>query len=240
MHLLGTGSAAVSATAHSGGAAATEGVSSTEVAAIAAAGGAHVAGGKAENPDGTQTHASNANNAEAGQGTAHTSGGSAAQPAPAAHGPPISRMDPTMLFLQFQFISTTGLLSLNYPPLYRGFTANFAWANFILPISGFINGATHANKCVVAVNGGIALYATELGIDPQDMFLVAWFMFLCLCAILVGLYILIHLFLQVKVAATEAYQDKEVWVSRQKRWGQMISNTSLRLVNVIALYKKAC
>jgi hypothetical protein len=252
MHLLGMGSAALSTTAHGGGAAsaalstnapsggtaAMEGISSTEVAAVAAAGGAHGVSGTAQNPDGTQTHAPTINNAETGQGAAHTSGGSAA---PASHGPPISRMDPIMLFLQFQIISTTGLLSVNYPPLYRGFTANFAWANFILPISGFVKGATRANKCEASVTGGIALYATQLGIDPQDMFLVAWFMFLCLCAILVGPCILIHLFLHIKVVASgaaEASQDKEVWVNRRKKWGQMTSNNSLRLVNGRVLQKK--
>ena len=67
-------------------------------------------------------------------------------------GPPASRMDPTALFFYFQSVSTNGLLSLNYPPVYRAFTVNFAWANLILPISSFRRAAEHMRKCDLTLN----------------------------------------------------------------------------------------
>lgn len=33
----------------------------------------------------------------------------------------------------FQFISTNGMLSVNYPPVYRAFTKNFAWSTGLIP-----------------------------------------------------------------------------------------------------------
>ncbi|KAF3939392.1 hypothetical protein ABW19_dt0209539 [Dactylella cylindrospora] len=35
--------------------------------------------------------------------------------------------------LWFQFISTNGMLSVNYPPVYRAFTKNFAWSTGLIP-----------------------------------------------------------------------------------------------------------
>jgi hypothetical protein len=61
--------------------------------------------------------------------------------------PQLSRLDPLMLFLYFQSISTNGLLSLDYPDIYRAFMVNFAWANFILPICPFRCAAWLLRKC---------------------------------------------------------------------------------------------
>ncbi|EPS37772.1 hypothetical protein H072_8402 [Dactylellina haptotyla CBS 200.50] len=35
--------------------------------------------------------------------------------------------------LWFQFVSTNGMLSVNYPPVYRAFTKNFAWSTGLIP-----------------------------------------------------------------------------------------------------------
>ena len=103
--------------------------------------------------------------------TAVNSGGNTAQPhghvettaTTSSHGP-FARMDPIVLFLHFQSISSSGLLSLRYPTIYQAFTVgtfvirkasteifilqvNFAWANFILPIGVFKRTASHFRKC---------------------------------------------------------------------------------------------
>lgn len=61
--------------------------------------------------------------------TTANSGGNTAQShghvettAPSSHGP-FAHMDPIILFLHFQSISSSGLLSLKYPPIYQAFTA---------------------------------------------------------------------------------------------------------------------
>jgi hypothetical protein len=56
-------------------------------------------------------------------------------------------MDPLMLFFYLQSIATNGLLSLDFPDIYRAFTVNFAWANFILAISSFEQKAERMRKC---------------------------------------------------------------------------------------------
>ncbi|TFK21208.1 hypothetical protein FA15DRAFT_758862 [Coprinopsis marcescibilis] len=43
-------------------------------------------------------------------------------------------VDPVLLLLHFQFISSTGFLSLSYPLRYLGFTYHFSFANFISPL----------------------------------------------------------------------------------------------------------
>jgi len=42
-------------------------------------------------------------------------------------------IDAVTLLMQFQYISLTGFLSVNYPAIYRFFTFNFGWANLIIP-----------------------------------------------------------------------------------------------------------
>ena len=48
-----------------------------------------------------------------------------------------SIIDAVTLLLHFQTISTSGLLSLSYPALYRFFSYNFAWANLIIAPDAF-------------------------------------------------------------------------------------------------------
>jgi hypothetical protein len=91
--------------------------------------------------------------------------------------PPAGQMDPTMLFLHFQFISSSGPLSISYPMVYHSFTTNFAWANFILPIGAFRKAVAHLWKCTLSNNdasipvigthvpSGISTYLSTLGID---------------------------------------------------------------------------
>ncbi|KAK6359811.1 hypothetical protein TWF696_000948 [Orbilia brochopaga] len=37
------------------------------------------------------------------------------------------------IVMWFQFVSTNGMLSVNYPPVYRAFTKNFAWSTGLIP-----------------------------------------------------------------------------------------------------------
>ncbi|RVD82501.1 uncharacterized protein DFL_006926 [Arthrobotrys flagrans] len=58
----------------------------------------------------------------AGLGAGGSSGGSS--------GPSPNVVD---VVLWFQFVSTNGMLSVNYPPVYRAFTKNFAWSTGLIP-----------------------------------------------------------------------------------------------------------
>ncbi|KAK6505024.1 hypothetical protein TWF481_006956 [Arthrobotrys musiformis] len=58
----------------------------------------------------------------AGLGAGGSSGGSS--------GPSPNIVD---VVLWFQFVSTNGMLSVNYPPVYRAFTKNFAWSTGLIP-----------------------------------------------------------------------------------------------------------
>jgi hypothetical protein len=52
-----------------------------------------------------------------------------------------SAIDAVTLLLHFQSISTSGLLSISYPALYRFFSYNFAWANLIIAPDAFKDAA---------------------------------------------------------------------------------------------------
>ena len=52
-----------------------------------------------------------------------------------------SAIDAVTLLLHFQSISTSGLLSISYPALYRFFSYNFAWANLIIASDSFKDAA---------------------------------------------------------------------------------------------------
>ncbi|KAF3145201.1 hypothetical protein TWF703_007785 [Orbilia oligospora] len=58
----------------------------------------------------------------AGLGAGGSSGGSG--------GPSPNLVD---VVLWFQFVSTNGMLSVNYPPVYRAFAKNFAWSTGLIP-----------------------------------------------------------------------------------------------------------
>jgi hypothetical protein len=168
-----------------------------------------------------------------------------------ANGPPAARMDSITLFLHFQFIATSGLLSLNYPPLYRAFTLNFAWANFIVPIGAFRRQATRMRLCNLptAVSAdsatpsvsttppppelsyGIPVYAAKLKIDYQDVFTIIYFMFLCVTGLLVAVFLLVGLIMQIALWSAKTEENKQEWLTRRARWQQSISNNTLRLVS---------
>jgi hypothetical protein len=167
------------------------------------------------------------------------------------HGPPAGRMDPIMLFLHFQSISSSGLLSLRYPPIYGAFTANFAWANFILPIHAFKIVVQKMQKCVSDENPitgvppvssgqsnkettGIDAYAQRLGINPQDVFGIVYLVFLCSCAVLLGLFLLVGLVMQIGVFTSKTQDKRQVWLARQMKWKAMSSNNTLRIVRIDA------
>jgi len=168
---------------------------------------------------------------------------SAATTAPAGHsGPPLSRIDPTVLFLHFSSISSAGLLSLRYPAVYHGFTANFAWANLIVPFPSFREAAARMRKCTIdssntripvvspSVSSGIATYSSQLGIDEQDIFGIVFLVFLCVCALLWGLHLLGDVILRVVAFWAIDQERREVWKARRDRFSHMFSNNTLRLV----------
>jgi hypothetical protein len=186
-------------------------------------------------------HSSAATTTPAGHsGALHSS---AATTTPAGHsGPPLSRIDPTVLFLHFQSISSAGLLSLRYPIVYHGFTANFAWANLIVPFPSFREAAARMRKCTIdssntripvvspSVSSGIATYSSQLGIDEQDIFGIVFLVFLCVCALLWGLHLLGDVILRIVAFWAIDQERREVWKARRDRLSHMFSNNTLRLV----------
>jgi hypothetical protein len=152
-------------------------------------------------------------------------------------------MDPTAVFLHFQFVSSTGLLSVNYPSLYHAFTSNFAWANLIIPLHAFRNAAVKMRKCDVSgsnfaippVNsglglGGIANYAAQQGINAQDIFGVVFLVFLCACALLLVIHLVAAAVIQVAILISKDEARKDVWETRRDRFRYLSSNNCLRLV----------
>ena len=173
-------------------------------------------------------------------GTLHSS---AATTTPVGHsGPPLGRIDPAILFLHFQSIASAGLLSLRYPAVYHGFTANFAWANFIIPFPGVRNAAVHMRKCTInssntripvvspSMSSGIATYTSQLGIDEQDIFGIVFLVFLCACALLWGLHLLGYAILRIVTFCVGNQERKAVWEARRGRLTNLFSNNTLRLV----------
>jgi hypothetical protein len=161
-------------------------------------------------------------------------------------GPPADHMDPTALFLHFQSISSAGLLSLNYPSVYHAFTTNFAWANLIIPIRFLRRAAAHMRKCTVNsgntviptvdpdASTGIATYSSRLGIDVQDIFGIVYLVLLCVCLVLLVLYVLVNATMHVMVHRASKSGDEEKkakWEARKGRFAHMASNNTLRLVS---------
>jgi len=80
---------------------------------------------------------------------------------------------------------------------------------------------------------GIPLYAAKLGVSQQDILAIVYFVFLCACAILLGVNGLVHLVLHVNFLHAKNGGTKDVWLARRTRWQQMSSNNTLRLVSHI-------
>jgi hypothetical protein len=200
----------------------------------------YVAKGAAIQPPGASPHA-------ATTVQSHAAGGDSS--------PPAHNMDPTTLFLHFQSISASGLLSLKYPPIYRSFAVNFAWSNFIIPLAPFRHAAKRMRKCdldtptpgdtqlsqpsipIVSseaaaseASAGIPAYAAKLGINRQDIFGMAYFVFLCACAALLVIFLLVGLAIQIASLIASNPERKEVWLKRRTQWRQISSNNSLRIV----------
>jgi hypothetical protein len=180
-----------------------------------------------------------ANAGTAGGPASH--GTTAVTTTPAGHSsPPAGHMDPITLFLHFQFISSSGLLSISYPTVYHSFTTNFAWANFILPIGAFRKAAAHLRKCTLSnsntstvsthVPSGISTYSSKLGINAQDLFSIVYLVFLCACAVLLGLYLIAGAVTHIAIWRAPNEETKEVWEVRKNRFTHMSSNNSFRLV----------
>ncbi|TFK21210.1 hypothetical protein FA15DRAFT_658495 [Coprinopsis marcescibilis] len=65
-------------------------------------------------------------------------------------------VDPVLLLLHFQFISSTGFLSLAYPLRYLGYTYHFSFANFLSPL---------LNSSLVGAMGGVCYYPGSGGTE---------------------------------------------------------------------------
>jgi hypothetical protein len=163
----------------------------------------------------------------------------AAATAPAGHpGPPAGNIDPVVLFLHFQSISSSGLLSLSYPMVYQGFTTNFAWANFIIPVHSIVRAVRHMRKCDINKNtniptvssGGISTYSSQLGLSEQDIFGIIYLLFLCACALLLGLYLLAEATIHIASFLAKTEEKKAMWEARKSRFPYFASNNTLRLV----------
>jgi len=185
-------------------------------------------------------------------GVPHTA---ATTTAPTGHsGPPAGHMDPITLFLHFQSVSFTGLLSLNYPSVYHAFTTNFAWANFIIPLKAFRKAAAHLRKCNIdegntdtsfgvttvnsgPVSSGIANYSGRLGVNEQDVFVIIYLVFLCACGLLLVITVLVGTIMHIASLVSKDEDRKEVWNTRRHRWGHMSSNNTLRLVRGLSIFE---
>jgi len=179
------------------------------------------------------------------------------KPRIAMAGPPAPRMESITLFLHFQSVSTSGLLSLDYPPLYRAFTLNFAWANFLLPIKAFRRRAQRMRLCdlptpasrappsgIPAVEKtsppadfsyGIPAYAAKLNISQQDVFTVAFFLYLCLAGLLLLVYLAAGVTIQIARRQATTEERQQLWSDRAVRLQQSISNNTLRLASTATI-----
>jgi hypothetical protein len=134
---------------------------------------------------------------------------------------------------------------------------NFAWANFILPIGAFKRTAAKLRKCDLGSSrqpgsssfgavtipdvqsgsspsdqSGIVAYAGKVGVPPQDVFGIVYFVFLCACGVLITLFFFVGIVMQIGVCLAKTPTRKMVWQERRGRWAEMSSNNSLRIVRL--------
>ena len=79
-----------------------------------------------------------------------------------------SVIDAVTLLLHFQSISTSGLLSISYPALYRFFSYNFAWANLVIGSSTFTDIAQNLGANPSCLNNLGSLQGPDLTDDPYS------------------------------------------------------------------------
>jgi hypothetical protein len=161
-----------------------------------------------------------------------------------AYEAPAGRMDPIALFLHFQSISSMGLLSVRYPPIYLAFTANFAWANLLLPVGVFGIVVSKMRRCFLPEESsltadgippvsdrgylGIQAYAHLVHLQQQDLFPIMFMVFLIACAALLVLSIVpsvLHI-----ISITGKRDRQHVWAARADRWWAITSSNVLRVV----------
>jgi hypothetical protein len=153
-----------------------------------------------------------------------------------------SAVDPVSLLLHFQLLSFSGLLSLEYPLNYLGFTFNFAWANFLFPSSPFekaANGMT-SKSCWKAGRdqaspGGFDTLAAHYGIPIQDL---AGMVYICVSigiGIALAFFVLIGAILFLLEKTTQSSKMHKTVKRFQSRWPGISSNTTLRLVSSLPL-----
>ena len=149
-----------------------------------------------------------------------------------------SAVDPVSLLLHFQFLSFSGLLVLEYPRNYLGFTYNFAWANFLIPFPPFKKAATGlmSKSCWKAgldkaPLGGFDFLATRYGILVHNL---AGVVYICVSAgigIALAFFVLVGVILFLLERTTRSSKNHETTRGFQERWAAISSNTTLRLVS---------
>ena len=149
-----------------------------------------------------------------------------------------SAVDPVSLLLHFQFLSFSGLLVLDYPPNYRGFTYNFAWANFLIPFPPFEKAANGlmSKACWKAgldevPPGGFNLLAARYGIPVQNL---AGVVYICVSAgigIALAFFALVGVILFLLERTRRSSKNYETIRGFKERWAAISSNTTLRLVS---------
>jgi len=149
-----------------------------------------------------------------------------------------SAVDPVSLLLHFQFLSFNGLLVLEYPRNYLGFTYNFAWANFVIPSPPLEKAADAlmSKSCWKAgldevSLGGFDFLAMRYGIPVQDL---AGVVYICVSAgigIALGFFALVGVILFLLERTTRGSKNHETIRGFRERWAPVSSNTTLRLVS---------
>jgi hypothetical protein len=149
-----------------------------------------------------------------------------------------SVVDPVSLLLHFQFLSFSGLLSLDYPSNFRGFTYNFGFANFLFPSPLFekaSNGMT-VKSCWKAGRdqtspGGFNALALHYGIPVQDLAGIVYVSALTGIGIALAFFVLVGAILFFLERQTRSSKKHKTIKRFQERWPHISSNTTLRLVS---------
>ncbi|KAI9297534.1 TRP-domain-containing protein, partial [Neoconidiobolus thromboides FSU 785] len=120
----------------------------------------------------------------------------------------------------FQFLATTGMLSLNYPRVYHEFTCNFGWSMGAIrlgPIEKALESfrgndnvsresgkllrrldlLPNANATNYSQLSGIENYAAKLKIDPKNYFMTVLIIYMIVMAALTGACLLFRLILEI-------------------------------------------
>ena len=177
-------------------------------------------------------------------------GGSSAAGASATAGSVLSQcataVDPVSLLLHFQFLSQSGFLSLAYPANYLGFTFNFAWANFVIPMSVFKKAAVRMADLArcwsvgSGTAGGFDGVADRYGVPRESLGGIVYLSVISGMAIALAFVVLVAVILFVLESMTKGSRSHETIARLRHRWPSIASNLVLRLVSHPHRYGMLC